>query len=262
MGEILKLLSTDIRNLVRIRWLWFYLLALACGSALFLYMSGDLDRVILSLLNVTLLIVPLITAFFGITYFYDSKDFIKFLLTQPVSRREVFLGKFLSLSIFMSLLYFLGVSIPLGVEIVRSENRSLILLLLLSGVMLTVLFSSLAFLIGVLSEDKAKGVSLLLGVWLYLAVLHDGVVLAVIYLFKEYPLEKVVLALTLINPVDLARLLVILNLDIAALMGVSGAVVKDFFGSALGAFVVFASMTLWVAIPSLSALILFERKDL
>ncbi len=262
MGETLKLLSTDIRNLIRIRWLWFYFLSLACGSGLFLYMSGDLEKVVLSLLNVTLLIVPLITAFFGITYFYDSKNFIKFLLTQPVSRREVFFGKFLSVSIFMSLLYFLGVSLPLGNEIIRTEHRSLIMLLILSGVSLTLLFSSLAFLVGILSEDKAKGVSLLLGIWLYLAVLHDGVILAVIYIFREYPLEKVVLALTLINPVDLARLLVILNLDVAALMGVSGAVVKDFLGSFVGTLVVLISITLWIAVPATLALILFERKDL
>lgn len=262
MIETIKLFYADLKNLLRIKWLWFYLLSLVGGTFLFLYMSDDLAKVVLSLLNVTLLIVPLVTAFFAITYFYDSRNFMKFLLTQPVSRKSVFLGKFFSLSSFMSMLYLLGVTTPLLGRLLGSEDRGLLVTLIVAGALLSFLFSSLAFLVGVVFEDRAKGVSFLLGLWLYLALLHDGLILTVIYVFREYPLERVVLVLTLLNPVDLARLFVVLNLDIAALMGVSGAIFKEFFGSGIGMLVVAVSMLVWIAVPTALSLFLFKKKDL
>ncbi len=256
-----KLFLADIKNLLRIKWLWLYFCAIALGTLLFLYMSQDLSKVVLSLLNVTLLIVPLITAFFGITYLYDSRNFIQFLLSQPLGRSQIFFGKFLSLSLFMTLLYVLGVTLPLLKEILSAENRVPVLLLTLSGAFLSLIFTSIAFLIGILFDDKAKGVSFLLGVWLYLSILHDGLILTIVYVFKDYPLEKVVLLLTLLSPVDLARLLVVLNLDIAALMGLSGAIFKEFFSSTVGFFVTFLTLSLWFLIPTVLSLFFFKRKD-
>ncbi|WP_457600908.1 hypothetical protein, partial [Hydrogenivirga sp.] len=223
MSKFWHLFMTDVKNLVRVRWLWLYLGAMWLGSFLFLYISQDTVKVVLSLLNITLLIVPLVSAFFSVTYFYDSGNFVRFLLSQPVGRAHVFLSKHLSLSVFLSLIYAFGVLLPLIKSSLGSGSLSLLLLLVVSGVLLNVIFVSLALLVGVLFSDKVKGVSLLLGIWLYLTVLHDGLILAVVYAFRDYPLEKVVLALTVANPVDLSRLLVVINTDVAALMGLSEA---------------------------------------
>jgi Cu-processing system permease protein len=51
------------------------------------------------------------------------------------------------------------------------------------------------------------------------AVLYDGLVLLVVLAFGDYPLESPLLVLTLLNPVDLGRVLLLLQFDIAALMG-------------------------------------------
>jgi Cu-processing system permease protein len=136
------------------------------------------------------------------------------------------------------------------------------LLLAVSGVLLSLVFVSLSVLIGVVFDDRVKGVSFLLGVWLYLTLLHDGLILAIVYLFRDYPLEKAVLILTMINPVDLARLLIVLNIDVAALMGLSEAVFKSFLGSLWGSALALMTMMLWIFIPSALSLFLFRRKDL
>jgi Cu-processing system permease protein len=69
------------------------------------------------------------------------------------------------------------------------------------------------------------------------------------------------LVLTLLNPVDLARTLLLLSFDLTALMGYTGAVFERFFGSALGIASAAGALLLWTAIPALLGLRSFTRKD-
>ena len=80
--------------------------------------------------------------------------------------------------------------------------------------------------------------------------------------FSDYPLETPMIFLTSLNPIDLGRILILLNLDVAALMGYTGAVFKQFFGSAFGVFYSAFIMVLWMGIPFAIALRKFSRKDL
>jgi Cu-processing system permease protein len=75
-------------------------------------------------------------------------------------------------------------------------------------------------------------------------------------------MEKFTLLLSSLNPIDLGRIFIMLQLDISALMGYTGAVYKDFFGSASGMLFTTGIMLLWMAIPLWLALRLFRKKDL
>lgn len=68
--------------------------------------------------------------------------------------------------------------------------------------------------------------------WLFLAVIYDGLFLISLIVFNEYPLDKFSLAATMFNPLD-SRILILLKLDISVLLGYTGAVFKDFFGTAM-----------------------------
>lgn len=257
-----KLIGFELKNLTRIKWLWLYFLFLILGSFLFNYLGEDETKVLISLLSISLLVVPLVAAFFGITYFYDGRNFLEFLLSQPVGRVRLLLVRYISLNLFLSGLYIISAISPFVPDFLNFREKGTLLLLILSGVLLSLVFTALAFLIGLVVEEKAKGVSLILGIWLYLTFLHDGLILSVVYIFKDYPLEKVVLLLTLLNPVDLARVLVILNLDIAAIMGLTGSVFKEILGSWLGITLSVLSLGLWFVIPFSLSLYLFKKKDL
>jgi len=60
------------------------------------------------------------------------------------------------------------------------------------------------------------------------SILFDGLVLFLLFQFADYPLEKFMVGISGLNPVDLTRVLVLLQLDISAMMGYTGAVFKDF----------------------------------
>ena len=83
-----------------------------------------------------------------------------------------------------------------------------------------------------------------------------------LFLFSDYPLEKPMIALSMLNPVDLSRILILLKLDISALMGYTGAVFSDFFGSARG--MLFSGLVLfvWAIVPVWLSMKKFQRKDL
>ena len=106
-----------------------------------------------------------------------------------------------------------------------------------------------------------RGLGAAVGLWLALTLLYDGLVLLAAFALADYPLERPMLALMLANPVDLARVLLLLRLDVSAPMGYTGAVFERFFGSAGGAALAAGALALWVAVPAMLGARAFRRKD-
>ena len=75
-------------------------------------------------------------------------------------------------------------------------------------------------------------------------------------------MEKVIVAITALNPIDLGRILILLRLDVSALMGYTGAVFKDFFGTTFGLIIAIITLFFWIVIPVWLSLIKFKKKDL
>ena len=80
-------------------------------------------------------------------------------------------------------------------------------------------------------------------------------------LFEDYPLDKLSLIGTMLNPIDLSRTLILLKLDISALLGYTGAIFKQFFGTNFGLIVSFIMLTVWVILPVLRIIFKSKRKD-
>ncbi|MEQ9412637.1 MAG: ABC transporter permease subunit, partial [Cyclobacteriaceae bacterium] len=170
----------------------------------------------------------------------------------------IFLSEFSAVSIALCLAYVIGVGIPVTLF---SQGMDTVYLIL-SGMLLTLVFVALAFCASVLTRDKAKGIGVSLLFWFYFTLIYDGFVLYVIYAFNDYPLDKVTLALVSLNPVDLARIIILLKLDISALMGYTGAFYKQFFGSSMGIIYSFMFLLLWAALPLTISLRKFLKKDI
>jgi Cu-processing system permease protein len=78
---------------------------------------------------------------------------------------------------------------------------------------------------------------------------------------QSYPIERTLIVLSMLNPIDLSRIVVLLQLDIAALLGYTGAVFQRFIGTALGVALSLSSLVVWIVLPLLLALRTFRRKD-
>jgi Cu-processing system permease protein len=180
------------------------------------------------------------------------------MLTQPISRRKVLLSEYAGIG--SSLLT--AVLIGLGIPVLLYDFNSTGLSLLLISCLLSLVFTSISFWASVKSRDKAKGIGIALLLWFYFSLIFDGLLLLLLFAFSDYPLEKFTLAVSTLNPIDLGRIFIMLQMDVSALMGYTGAVYKDFFGSSLGLLYTFGVMIIWGIFPLWLSLRSFRKKDL
>lgn len=255
MFKITKYVIYDIlRNKVLMAYCAFMLIV----SFTIFNFDSDTSKGIASLNSIIMILVPLIGIVFSTTYYYNSLEFIELLVAQPLSRTSILSGVFTGVAFSLLCTFIIGAGIPVILYSMNAAGLTLIA----SGSALTLVFTSLAFLASVLTRDKAKGIGVSLLIWFYFAILYDGLVLAFLFAFSDYPLEKVLIGLTALNPIDLGRILILLKLDISALMGYTGALYQDFFGKSTGIIFSFFFMLLWVVIPWFFSVRIFKNKNL
>ena len=255
MNRIITLIVLDI---LKNKIVLVYTLILSILSWSVFSLEDSSTKGLLTLLNVILLTVPLVSVVFSTIYIYNSSEFIELLLSQPIKRSKIWWSLFFGLSSSLLLSFLIGTGIP--ILIYASSDVGLMMLLV--GFFITTVFIAIAFLSSIITRDKAKGIGIAIMLWLFFALLFDGLILFVLFQFADYPIEKMMVGITALNPIDLARILILLHLDVSAMMGYTGAIFKDFFGTSLGMVIAFFILLLWIFIPFLASLLKFKRKDL
>lgn len=235
----------------------YTLFLLAVSFGLF-NLSEDPVKGLIGLLNITLIVTPLVSIVFSTIHFYNSYEFIELMAAQPIRRSVIIQSEFFGLALALSAAVLVGMGIPVLLFAPSATGLSL----LLAAIGLTVVFVSIALLASVATRDKAKGIGLALLLWFYFSLLYDALVLFLMFAFADYPLEKAMLAFVSLNPIDLARVVVLLQMDISALMGYTGALFREFLGTGWGIAFATAVLLLWASIPMWLAVRIFRKKDL
>ena len=257
-----KIIGYVIKDLLRNRWTLFYLLFyLLVGFAILMF-SGDFSKSMVSFLQIILILTPLIGTLFGVMYYYNSRDFIELLLAQPIRRRDVFVGQWLGVSLSLGTSLIVGLGIPFLWYFAQYEVAGdQFILLLLLGFALGAIFTGLSMAVSVSTDNKIRGFGYALVLWLLMAVVYDGFLLLALIAFRDYPLEKFALVATVFNPIDLARITILLKLDISALMGYTGAVFREFLGSTAGMLTSMTILLLWMILPFFLITFIARKRD-
>ncbi|TWO32224.1 ABC transporter permease [Seonamhaeicola sediminis] len=259
---MLKILKYSFYDLMRSRWSYVYLAFYLLLGTVLLFLNNDLSKAVITLMNVIIVLVPLIGTIFGVMYYYNSKEFTELLLAQPLKRSSIFLGQYLGVAISLSMSLILGLGIPFILYgLFKSSAIWDFSLLLITGAFLTFIFTALAFNIALSNENKIKGFGYAILLWLFLAIIYDGIFLMSLIMFEDYPLDKLSLVGTMLNPIDLSRTLILLKLDISALLGYTGAIFKKFFGTNFGLIISFIMLIIWVILPTLRIVKKSRKKD-
>jgi len=255
MKKIIKYVMLDI---LRSKIIIAYTLFLLLVSLSVFNLEDNSSKGLTSLLNIILIIIPLVSIIFSTIYIYNNAEFIELLVSQPLKRSTLWVSEFIGLSSAMSFAFLIGAGLP----ILLYQPDAVGITMLVTGILLSVIFVSIALLASVKTRDKAKGIGVAILLWFYFSIIFDGLVLFILFQFQDYPMEKPMLVFTALNPIDLSRILIILKMDISALMGYTGAVFQDFFGTATGMIIAVATLLLWAAIPCWFSVRNFVRKDL
>lgn len=261
MELILKIIKFEFSNALRSKWIIVYFSFFVLLSFLLFNFEEETGKAVLSLMNVVLIIIPLVSIIFGTMYVYNSSDYIQMVLCQPLDRKSLYFGLYLGNAIPLALSFVAGVFIGFVFNGFNPDGITPVLILTINGFALTLIFTSIAFLTALKFSDKAKGLGASILIWLMLAVIYDGLILFVTYFFRDYPIENIILSISLLNPIDLARIFFILDFNISALMGYTGALFNKFFGTSLGVLVSISLMIVWFIIPFLFGLRNFNKKD-
>ena len=255
MGRITKFIVLDIlRN--RIVLLYTVLLGVLGWSAFAL--EDNTAKGMLTLLNIILLTVPLVAVIFSTIYIYNSSEFIELLLSQPLRRSTLWTSLFSGLGISLALAFLAGPGVPV---LLYSPNVAGVMMVTM-GILVTLVFVAIAFLASILTRDKAKGIGISIMLWLFFSLLFDGLLLFLVFQFGDYPIEKPMVFVAALNPVDLARIMIILHLEMSAMLGYTGAIFREFFGTTGGVVTALLILLAWVALPYYVSLKKFRQKDL
>lgn len=251
-----------LRDVARGRWILVYGAVLFGLAQALIVLEGDVARAAAGLVNPVLLITPLVGLLFGTLYLYGARDFNRMLLAQPVGRRSLFGGLYAGVALPLLGVELVGLGAPLALAALSQGGGPGVLRLLVVVGALTLSSVALAFLTAVTIRDKAAGMGVAILAWLALTVLYDGLFATISVTLPGSVLETPALVATLLNPIDTARILLLMQFDQAALMGYTGAVFRAFFGSGVGTLVAAASLVAWVILPLLLAARRFRRADL
>ncbi|MBH2004135.1 MAG: ABC transporter permease subunit [Sphingobacteriia bacterium] len=255
MKKVIKYVIIDIlRNKIMLGYtLFLFILSMSIFS-----LEDNAAKGLLGLLNIILIIVPLVSLIFSTIYVYNSAEFIELLVSQPLQRKTIWMSLFTGLASSMMLAFLAGAGIP--VLIYQPDATGFMMILI--GELLSVIFVAIALLAAVKTRDKAKGIGAAILLWLYFSLLFDGFILFLLFQFSDYPIEKIMVGVSMLNPIDLGRILILLKMDISAMMGYTGAIFKDFFGTGTGMSLSFLVLIVWIVLPLALSVRNFKRKDL
>src|SRR4249920_3252417 len=110
MRKIIKYVMTDI---LRNRIVLVYTLFLLAAAFSVFSLEDNSSKGLLSLLNIILIIVPLVSIIFSTIYVYNSAEFIELLVSQPLKRNTIWLSLFSGLAISLCIAFLIGAGIPI-----------------------------------------------------------------------------------------------------------------------------------------------------
>lgn len=225
----------------------------------------DFVRTAVSVVNLSGFVVPLFALLLGVFSFLAHREHLELLVTQPISRAQVVLGKYLGLLATVLGATILGLGLP-GIVIsfsVGLEGALEYALVSLLALLLSVVFTGLAVLIALLCDRQQIALGVSVGVWIFFELVYSLVMLGTTLYFSRATLKVLLLAGLLGNPIDLTRVLSLLAVGGPEFFGPAGATLIKMTGSTpMAGLIGLAALALWVVIPLLISIRIFSRQNL
>jgi Cu-processing system permease protein len=261
---------------VRNRWVLAATLLLA-GLALSLTFLGSaptgsvgvraLDVVIVSLSSLTIFLIPLIALLISHDAIVGDMErgTMLLLLSYPVARWQVLLGKFLGHLAVLAFATCLGYGLAaaaLTASGSRIDNDSFAAFAAMIGssVLLGAVFVAIGYLVSAIARDRGTAAGVCIGLWLLLVLIYDMALLGLLALDQGRNISASVLnAILLFNPTDVYRLLNLTGfVNVSMFAGMAGLTQN----TSLSAHTLLVTLVLWTLVPLGLAALAFSRREL
>lgn len=267
-NQIHVIAAKEFWDRIRNRWVLAISLVFAAFALLITYFGSaqegtvgfrGIEVTIASLVSLVIYLVPLIALVLG----YDAvvgereRGSLDLLLSMPVTRLEVILGKFLGLSAALGLSTLIGfgsAGVLLAYQI-KLEALFDYWGFVLSAILMGMSFLSMAVMVSVIASDRARASGAAIALWFFYVLVFDLLLLGALVVSGGGVGGDVFSYLLLLNPADIFRILNIFSMEeVRTLYGLAtvlpGALSSPWF---LGTLMVF-----WIVAPLGVAIWKFE----
>lgn len=276
MNAIAIVAAKEIRQAVRNRWVFAATLLLA-GLALSLTFLGSaptgsvgvgpLDVVIVSLSSLTIFLIPLIALLISHDAIVGDMErgTMLLLLSYPVARWQVLLGKFLGHLAVLAFATCLGYGLAAAALLasgssIESDSLVAFAAMIGSSILLGAVFVAIGYLVSALVRDRGTAAGVCIGLWLLLVLIYDMALLGLLALDQGRNISGTELdAMLLFNPADIYRLLNLTGFaHVSTFAGMAGLAQSTY----LSIRTLLAALMLWTVVPLAFATLAFSRREL
>ena len=263
LTQIFTVAAKEFRDRMRNRWVLAVALVFAVFSLVIAYFGGaqqgavgfrSIEFTIASLVSLVIYLIPLIALLLGFDAIVGERErgSLDLLLSLPITRLELLLGKYLGLAAALTLSTLVGFGL---VAVLLYQHISWAGLyhyigFMVSSVLLGLAFLSLAVLVSVIARDRTRASGLAIAMWFFFVLVFDLLLLGVLVGTGGSFGGEAFAWLLLLNPADVFRILNVFALDdVRTLYGLASIVPP-----ALGSPVVMGGVMLaWIVLPLMLA---------
>ena len=244
---------------IRNRWVLAVALVFTVFALVIAYFGGaqqgavgfrSIEFTIASLVSLVIYLIPLIALVLGFDAIVGERErgSLELLLSLPITRFELLIGKYLGLSAALAFSTVAGFGL---VAVVLSSQMDMSALFhyfgfMISSVLLGMAFLSIAVMLSVFSQERTRASGLAIAVWFFFVLIFDLLLLGALVVTGGMYGGEIFPYLLLLNPADVFRILNIFTLDdVRNLYGLA-----TVFPTAIAeAWVLTLVMLAWIAAP-------------
>ena len=227
---------------------------------------SELDISVVSLASLSVYLIPLIALMLSFDAMVGEfeRGTMMLLLTYPVTRWQIIMGKFLGHVLILSIAILLGYG---GAVVVltlvtggSTEGWPAYAMMMASSLVLGSVFIALGYLVSVLVRERATAIGAAIGLWLVFVVLYDLLLFGVLTMDKDQLIgQQLFSMLMLVSPTDTYRVLNLSSFEgVSEAAGIAGVASEAGLSGAL----LISVMLLWVIAPLMATLLVFQRREL
>ena len=265
----------ELRDGLRNRWIAAAIIVLGT-LALALSLLGSaptgsvkvsaLDISVISLASLSVYLIPLIALMLSFDALVGEfeRGTMMLLLTYPVARWQVIMGKFLGhvLILFIAILAGYGGAVLIMAMFTGNsmEGWEAYVSMMASSMLLGAVFIALGYLVSVLVKERATAAGAAIGLWLVFVVLYDLILFGALLADEGQVISQQLFSmLMLVSPTDTYRILNLSMFDgVSQAAGIAGVASQAGMSSAL----LIGVMLAWVVAPLAITLYVFQRREL
>ena len=249
----------ELRDRLRNRWV----LAVAAIFALFAlaiaYFGAaqqgevgfrNIDVTVASLVSLVIYLVPLIALILG----YDAvvgeqeRGSLELLLSMPVTRFELLLGKYLGLAAALASATAIGFGagvLPLANQLTLHDGYHYVGFVI-SAILMGMAFLSISILVSTIATDRVRASGAAVALWFFFVLIFDLLLMGILIVTQGKVTSAVFAATLMFNPADVFRLLNIFNSQQVQGMYGLATVMPENLTNPL---VLFCIMLAWIFVP-------------